>query len=108
MVLNVPLHAQIHDAQDITQDLLDSDDPETPIEQRIEINTSDARKLFKHQQICIIQGHGKLWSGMIEEPRQPLSSAIIFVYTSDPGEKLGPVRKGDIISTSEKECQQQN
>ena len=108
VVLNVPLHAQIHDAQDITQDLLDSDDPETPIEQRIEINTSDARKLFKHQQICIIQGHGKLWSGMIEEPRQPLSSAIIFVYTSDPSEKLGPVRKGDIISTSEKECQQQN
>ena len=106
MVLEKPLHIQVHTAQDIRQELLENDDPETPVEQVIEMNTSDARKLFKHQQICIIQGHGKAWSGMIEEPKQPFSSAFFFVYTSDPSEKLGPVQQGDMISTSEQECQE--
>lgn len=105
IILEKPLHTQVQTAQDIKQELLENDDPETPVEQIIEINTPNSSQLFRHQQICIIQGQGKAWSGMIEEPKSPLSSAVIFVYKSETNEKLTPVQKGDIISTSEKECQ---
>lgn len=105
IVLEKPLHTQVQTAQDIKQELLENDDPETPVAQIIEINTPNSSQLFQHQQICIIQGQGKGWSGMIDEPKSPLSSAIIFVYKSETNEKLPPVQKGDMISTSEKECQ---
>lgn len=105
MVLEKPLHTQVETAQDIKQELLENDDPETPVEQIIEINTPNSSQLFRHQEICIIQDQGKAWLGMIEEPKSPLSSAVIFVYKSEINEKLPPVQKGDLISTSEKECQ---
>lgn len=104
MVIDQPLHLKIQSAEDISKQLKENDDPETAVEQHIQIVTPDSSKLFMNQPICIIQGQGRAWTGYIEHPHQPLSTAWIYVYQFEPNSKLDIAKQGDVISTSNQEC----
>lgn len=105
LVLEQPLHLKVKSADDIRAQLKAHDDPETPIEQVIQLYTPDARKLFQNQSICILRGQGKGWHGFIENPRQPYTTASILVYQFDDATPLNSTQPDDVVTTSEQECE---
>lgn len=105
MVIETPLHLKIHWAEDIKDQLKENDDPETAVEQHIKLFTPEAQKLFKNQPVCILKGQGKGWIGYIDQPSQPYTSAWISVYSFDLESSVHTANQGDVISTSQKECE---
>lgn len=104
-VLERPLHLKINHVEDITQQIKEHDDPETPIVQNVKLNTNDISKLFKDQSICFFQQSGARWDGVIIEPNVPYTIAEVYLYQLDEGVEYIAMKEGDMATTSEMECE---
>ena len=107
-VLEKPLHLKVEFAENIRKQLEENDDPETAVEQKIGISTPTLQKLHQNQPICILQGNGKGLAGYIVQSKMPFTTAWLNVYQFEGQSNVNIAQQGDIISTSQTECESIN
>lgn len=105
LVLEQPLHLKVEFAENIGKQLAENDDPETAVEQQIRISTPTLQKLHQNQPICIMQGNGKGLSGYIDQSKTPFTTAWLSVYQFEGESNAQIAQQGDLISTSQAECE---
>ncbi len=104
-VLEKPLHLKVEFAEDIRKQLEENDDPETAVEQKIKISTPTLQKLYQNQPICIYQGKAKGLIGYIDQSKTPFTTAWLSVYQFEGESNVEIGQQGNMISTSQAECE---